>query len=199
MSKDLERKASRPSIGNEQPKIHNKGESSYPIRRSKHNKQGFDVMLNPNASGCRFDRSGSEYQSYPALEIGDLSEAERTSLKELIKQSSSIHGGEDKDVRHDQSYLSLEVGDFSEAERTGLKESSSIDGGEDKDMRHVYQEQEDVEDMYKAMEDLGHEQQVKKVTDVHMPFDTNLICPLCRKQFRIGEIQKYKKHVDECA
>ena len=155
-------------------------------------------MLNPNASGCRFDRSGSEYHSFPTLEIGDLSEAERTGLKEPIKKSSSIHGGEDKDVRRDQSYLNLEVGDFSEAERTGLKESSIIDVGEDKDMRHVYQEQEDVEDMYKAMEDLGHERQVMKVTDVHMRFDTNLICPICQKQFRIGEIQKYKKHVDDC-
>ena len=47
-------------------------------------------------------------------------------------------------------------------------------------------------------EDLGHEQQVKKVTDVHMPIDTNLICPICRKQFHFAEIRKYKKHVDKC-
>ena len=30
------------------------------------------------------------------------------------------------------------------------------------------------------------------------PFDPNLICPLCRWQFRIGEIQKYRKHVKSC-
>ena len=162
LTKDLERKASHPPNSNEQPKIHNNVELSYPIRQSKHNKEAFEVMLNPNASVCRFDESGSEYQNYPTLEVGDLSEAEQTGLKELITQSSSIHGGEDKDVRH------------------------------------VYHEQEDVEVMRKAMEDLGHEQQVKKVTDVHMPIDTNLICPICRKQFRIGEIQKYKKHVDKC-
>ena len=47
-----------------------------------------------------FDESGSKYQNYPTLEVGYLSEAEQTSLKELITQSSSIHGGEDKDVRH---------------------------------------------------------------------------------------------------
>ena len=30
------------------------------------------------------------------------------------------------------------------------------------------------------------------------PFDPNLICPMCRWQFRIGEIQKYRKHVKSC-
>ena len=30
------------------------------------------------------------------------------------------------------------------------------------------------------------------------PFDPNLICPLCRLQYRIGEIQKYRKHVQYC-
>lgn len=35
-------------------------------------------------------------------------------------------------------------------------------------------------------------------TDLQRPFDPNLICPMCRKNFRIGEIQKFKKHVDTC-
>ena len=26
------------------------------------------------------------------------------------------------------------------------------------------------------------------------PFDPNLVCPTCKQQFRIGEIQEYKKH-----
>ena len=30
------------------------------------------------------------------------------------------------------------------------------------------------------------------------PFDPNLICPMCRLQYRIGEIQKYRKHVKYC-
>ncbi len=30
------------------------------------------------------------------------------------------------------------------------------------------------------------------------PFDPNLICPLCMRNFRVGEIQKYKKHVNTC-
>ena len=35
-------------------------------------------------------------------------------------------------------------------------------------------------------------------TDRQRPFDPNLVCPMCRRQFRIGEIQKFKKHVNTC-
>ena len=35
-------------------------------------------------------------------------------------------------------------------------------------------------------------------TDHQRPFDPNLVCPMCRKQFRIGEIQKFKHHVNTC-
>ena len=30
------------------------------------------------------------------------------------------------------------------------------------------------------------------------PLDSNLICPLCKRQFRIGQIQFYRHHVDNC-
>jgi hypothetical protein len=30
------------------------------------------------------------------------------------------------------------------------------------------------------------------------PWDSNLICPMCKRQFRIGQIQYYKQHVDKC-
>ena len=30
------------------------------------------------------------------------------------------------------------------------------------------------------------------------PLDPNLVCPMCRQQFRIGEIQKYRQHVKHC-
>lgn len=35
-------------------------------------------------------------------------------------------------------------------------------------------------------------------TNCQRPFDPNLVCPMCRRQFRIGEIQKFKKHVSTC-
>ena len=36
------------------------------------------------------------------------------------------------------------------------------------------------------------------VNDIDIPFDPNLVCPKCKKQFREGEIQKYKKHFKSC-
>ena len=35
-------------------------------------------------------------------------------------------------------------------------------------------------------------------TMVHKPFDPNLVCPMCGKKHRIGEIQKFRVHVDTC-
>ena len=42
----------------------------------------------------------------------------------------------------------------------------------------------------------GGRREVK--TDHQRPFDPNLVCPMCRRQFRIGEIQKFKRHVNTC-
>lgn len=42
----------------------------------------------------------------------------------------------------------------------------------------------------------GSRHQVK--TNVWRPYDPNLICPMCMKKFRIGEIQKFKRHVNIC-
>lgn len=36
------------------------------------------------------------------------------------------------------------------------------------------------------------------VTDTRRPYDPNLVCPVCNKPFRIGEIQKYRTHVKGC-
>ncbi len=34
--------------------------------------------------------------------------------------------------------------------------------------------------------------------DDSRPLESNLICPFCNKQFRIGQIQPYNRYVDEC-
>ena len=36
------------------------------------------------------------------------------------------------------------------------------------------------------------------VTQQHVPHDPNLTCPYCEKQFRMGEIQKYRHHKKSC-
>ena len=39
----------------------------------------------------------------------------------------------------------------------------------------------------------------RQVTEVvQLPLDPNLVCPICHKNYRIGQIQKFKKHVDSC-
>ena len=38
----------------------------------------------------------------------------------------------------------------------------------------------------------------KQQTNEHVPLDPNLVCRVCSKQHRLGEIQKYRKHVKEC-
>ena len=35
-------------------------------------------------------------------------------------------------------------------------------------------------------------------TDIQKPFDPNLVCPMCKKNFRIGEIQKFRRHAEKC-
>ena len=40
----------------------------------------------------------------------------------------------------------------------------------------------------------------RQLTMHHIPYDPNLTCPMCDKRFRIGEIQKYRAHVNkQCA
>ena len=36
------------------------------------------------------------------------------------------------------------------------------------------------------------------MNDIDIPFDPNLVCPKCKKQFREGEIQEYRKHFNSC-
>ena len=42
------------------------------------------------------------------------------------------------------------------------------------------------------------EERSHQATMQHVPYDPNLVCVYCHKQFRIGEIQKYKHHVGTC-
>ena len=97
----------------------------------------------------------------------------------------------------------LEVGEVSEAEFTGLNElvqevTPTHVKNEGEEVNFIPEEEEDIKEMCEAMEDLSNYRQVRKLTDVSQPFDTNLICPICQKLFRIGEIQKYRRHVHEC-
>ena len=64
--------------------------------------------------------------------------------------------------------------------------------------------------LQRKLDDEIHEHAVKVMREVSgkrleesgdesgRPFDPNLICPMCMKKFRIGEIQYFKRHVNTC-
>ena len=54
------------------------------------------------------------------------------------------------------------------------------------------------DDIRQAVEAVWKEDDESEASLSEVPFDPNLVCPLCMKHFREGEIQKYKKHVGKC-
>ena len=54
------------------------------------------------------------------------------------------------------------------------------------------------DDIHQAAEEVQKEDDENEASLWEVPFDPNLVCPLCMKQFRLGELQKYKKHVGKC-
>ncbi len=73
--------------------------------------------------------------------------------------------------------------------------------------RHKSQQREENEleksldkEIQEIVNDLFYEQyeSEKQQTNKHVPLDPNLVCRVCSKQHRLGEIQKYRKHVKEC-
>ena len=55
----------------------------------------------------------------------------------------------------------------------------------------------EVREMAAATREVGTENEEMK-TIKQAPYDPNLVCPMCKKRHRVGEIQKYRKHVDTC-
>ena len=54
------------------------------------------------------------------------------------------------------------------------------------------------QEIHQVVEEVRQGDQGNAMSLIGAPLDPNLVCPLCLKQFHIGEIQKYKKHVDNC-
>ena len=69
-------------------------------------------------------------------------------------------------------------------------EMGELHHGVDTAIQHV------AKDVISAVDD---ESGRRIVTQQHVPHDPNLTCPYCEKQFRMGEIQKYRHHVKSCA
>jgi hypothetical protein len=75
-------------------------------------------------------------------------------------------------------------------------------GEDDEDLRFQNRLQNEVDDEIhqeasEVMQQVSGGQR-HITTDRQRPFDPNLVCPMCMKRFRIGEIQKFKHHVSTC-
>ena len=57
---------------------------------------------------------------------------------------------------------------------------------------------QEIQEVAADVVELIGNKRAKEVTNVDAPFDPNLVCPMCMKPFRIGEIQKFRKHVLDC-
>ena len=56
----------------------------------------------------------------------------------------------------------------------------------------------EIEAMAAVVQDEVSQDNKYKETQDLTPLDSNLVCPMCGKEHRIGEIQKFKIHVDQC-
>jgi len=125
-------------------------------------------------------RSGGTYRALP---------------KDKYIREGQSETTEEEDERYTKAlqYVSLEIGELSEAEKTSLKQIV-VESYSEGNLDH------DIKLMCEKMKEFQCEQQVGKKTNVKLRLDPNLVCDKCGKQFREGEIQKYKKHVDaNCA
>ena len=57
----------------------------------------------------------------------------------------------------------------------------------------------DISDMAAGVREEVSEENKHIKTMEHKPYDPNLVCPMCSKKHRIGEIQKFRAHVDKCS
>ena len=90
--------------------------------------------------------------------------------------------------------VTTQMGDLSEEERTSLK--SIVDQAPQ--ALSVEEEEKEIKLICEQMEELRYERQIAKKTDLMMALDPNLTCHKCNKYFRLGEIQKFKIHVENC-
>ena len=94
---------------------------------------------------------------------------------------------QDKHVQKDQS------DDRPQAEESKIPQDAGTGDTDDTSLH------KDIDDDIKIMAQEVREQVYRDhMTMVHKPMDPNLVCPICGKNFRIGEIQKFRRHVDEC-
>ena len=64
----------------------------------------------------------------------------------------------------------------------------------------VFAVDEDIQKYADDIRRMTQPQQTREFTEIEdtsLPYDPNLVCPKCGKRYRIGEVQKFGRHVNE--
>ena len=107
---------------------------------------------------------------------------------------------------------SVEIPDKVTTPSAGEVKPTSDDEGLEDDQEQLNRSANQFENpLQRKLDDEIHEHAAKVMREVsgkrleesgdesgRPPFDPNLICPMCMKKFRIGEIQYFKRHVNTC-
>ena len=82
----------------------------------------------------------------------------------------------------------------------GAKAKAAKRRGEEEEQENVLVEKidNDIRDVAADVREEVSEENERIMTMEHKPYDPNLVCPMCGKKHRIGEIQKFRKHVSGC-
>ena len=121
-------------------------------------------------------------------------DSDDTSLHKYIQ----VHEQVNRDPRLDMTMVHKDQSDDRpQAEERKIPQDAGTGDGDDTSL------QKDIDDDLKIMVQAYHEQVNRDpsldMTMAHKPMDPNLVCPICGKNFRIGEIQKFRKHFEECS
>ena len=82
-------------------------------------------------------------------------------------------------------------------QQAGLKQSAQ-DPKESLDKELMKGLQGDIRGAAEGVKAATERESSASAADGTIPLDPNLICPYCNKNFRIGEIQIFRRHVSSC-
>ena len=143
-----------------------------------------DQQLTPAQLGAMAGRGrgGGGLGRDPLLHQSQLGQAQRKQQQQQPSASPSQPAAYSSATAESSSK-------HNESDTSDVAENPLIEGI-DKDMLEA---QHEIEKMYvEPAESIGSDDSFQ------IPFDPNLICPKCGRQFRRGEIQKLRKHHDGC-
>ena len=178
------------------------GQVQYPYDASRDGIQGRHQLAVQGQPGYQTDMDPSQYQTQGGgvvsinergFRSGNFEELRRNQMQQKVGAMQGGHllavqGQPGYQTHMDSQYPAqggFMSGNFKELRRNQQSPSSS------QGRSSMQDDIDDVIQQYIAVP-------VVNVTDTRRPFDPNLVCPMCNKPFRIGEIQRFRTHVNQC-